>query len=268
MKDEYVTDPELLKQLNEGITSSSSSEYINDPELLKQLGTPAQPLTPDVSSQDYRQGYAAQAATTPLIGGPAMQTAPVISRPFGPVAPVQMGAAEMKSGILPYVAEDMSKVAATTANNATLGHALELIKKEGLTGAGAEFAKAALHPFTGQTLTGAAKNIGRGFAQGLTAPENLLTLPYNMAAYEQEKIRQNPNAPGLENNPYAQVVRNEAPTQAKAGEANRMKALSSMPFGNVTPEERRMLEEDMQIKSIVRKKALQKVLGPVVPGSF
>lgn len=267
MTDEYVTDPELLKQLNAG-TEQPASEYVTDPELLKQLGTPAQPLQTDVSPQDYRQGYVAQAATTPLIGGPAMAEAPIMSKPFGPVNPVQMGAAQMKPGIAPFVAGDMAKVAGTTATDVTLNGILNLIKKEGLTGAGAEFARNALHPFTNQTMLGAAKNVGRGLAQGLTAPENLFTLPYNMSAYEQEKIRQNPYAAGLESNPYAQVQRGETQTQGRAGSANQMKSVANMPFGNVTPQERAMLEEDMRIKSVVRKKALEKVMGPVVPGSF
>lgn len=269
---EYINDPELLKQLNEGMETKSSSapptEYVADPELLQQLGTPPQSLQPEVSSQDYRQGYIAQAATTPIIGGPQLQNAPALTRPFGPVAPVQMGSAGMKQGIAPFVASDLANVAGTTAKNATLGHALELIKKEGLTGAGAEFAKAVLHPFTEQTLTGAAKNIGRGLVQGLTAPENLMTLPYNMAAYEQEKIRQNPNAPGLQNNPYAQTVRGEASTQGRAGSANQMRATANMPYGNVTPEEKRILDEDAKMRQLIRRKAFEKVMGPIAPGSF
>ncbi len=45
---EYITDPELLKQLN---ASNTDSEYVTDPELLKQLGEPTtssrnQPIAP------------------------------------------------------------------------------------------------------------------------------------------------------------------------------------------------------------------------------
>lgn len=107
---------------------------------------------------------------------------------------------------------------------------------------------------------------GRGAMGALTAPENLLTLPYNMAAYEQAKIRQNPNAPGLEYNPYAQVQRGEASTQGRAGAANQMRAVANMPYGNVTPQERAILDEDFRMKSAVRKKAFEKVMGPVAPG--
>ena len=100
------------------------------------------------------------------------------------------------------------------------------------------------------------------------APENLMTLPYNMAAYEQEKIRANPNAPGLEYNPYAQTVRGQAATQGQAGAANQMRAVVNQPYGNVSAQERAILDEDRMMKQAIRKRAFEKVMGPVVPGSF
>lgn len=120
----------------------------------------------------------------------------------------------------------------------------------------------------GKGLLGGARALGAGLAQGAMAPENMFTLPYQMAAYEQAKIRQNPNAPGLEYNPYAQTVRGEASTQGRAGAANQMRTVANMPYGNVTPQERQMLEEDARMRNAVRKKAFEKVMGPVVPGSF
>lgn len=131
-------------------------------------------------------------------------------------------------------------------------------------------ASAYLHglPIANMTMAKAVPAIGSSIAQGAVAPENLMTLPYNMAAYEQAKIRENPNAPGLESNPYAQTVRGEASTQGRAGAANQMKSVTNMPYGNVTPQERAMLEEDARMKSAVRKKAFEKVMGPVQPGSF
>jgi hypothetical protein len=108
----------------------------------------------------------------------------------------------------------------------------------------------------------------RGAGSALAAPESAFLLPYNMAAYEQAKIRANPTAPGLEYNPYAQTVRGETQRQSRAGEANRMRALANMPYGNVTPQERAMLEQDQQMRQAVRKKAFDKVMGPVAPGSF
>jgi hypothetical protein len=109
---------------------------------------------------------------------------------------------------------------------------------------------------------------GRGIGSALVAPESAFTLPYNMAAYEQAKIRQNPTAPGLEYNPYAQTVRGEAATQGQAGAANQMRTVANMPYGNVNPQQRAMLDEDARMKNAIRKKAFQKVMGPVVPGSF
>jgi hypothetical protein len=109
---------------------------------------------------------------------------------------------------------------------------------------------------------------GRALTGIVTAPENAAMLPYNMAAYEQEKIRNNPNLPEYANNPYAQTVRGEASTQNRAGQANQMRAIANMPFGNVTAEEYKMLKDDMMMKDAIRKKAFQKVMGPVAPGNF
>lgn len=117
----------------------------------------------------------------------------------------------------------------------------------------------------------AAKNIGSiparavGFAGQtaggmLTAPENLALAPYNLAAYEQEKIRANPQAPGLEYNPYAQQVRGEYPTQGAAAAANRQRAIAGQQYGGVTPEERAILDQD-RLNMAIRLKAAKKVLG-------
>lgn len=121
---------------------------------------------------------------------------------------------------------------------------------------------------TAKGVAGGAMNAGKFIASGAVAPENLFMAPYQMAAYEQEKIRQNPNAAGLEYNPYAQVVRGEAATQGRAGAANQMRAVANMPYGNVTAAERKMLEEDALMKQAIRRKAFEKAMGPVVPGSF
>jgi hypothetical protein len=98
------------------------------------------------------------------------------------------------------------------------------------------------HPYAGKVLDTPLKAVPGAAARGLlsaaVAPENLFTLPYTMAAYEQEKIRANPNAPGLESNPYAQTVRGEYPTQAAAGAANRRQAVANMPTGyQLNPQE-------------------------------
>jgi hypothetical protein len=237
---EYITDPELLKQLNEGVqtpsTAPAQSEYVTDPELLKQLGTPEQPLQAPVNPTDYAMGQAAISGARP-----AAQTA-----------------YSLTGGI-----RDLTNV----------GKNLAAISPEGakeILSSPLQAAKAYVqgHPFVQGGVGGAARGIGSALTAPLTAPENLFTLPYTMSAYEQEKIRQNPNAAGLESNPYAQTVRGEAKTQGSAGEANRMKATAEMPYGNVTPEEKRLLDEDRMMRQNIRKKAYEKVMGPIAPGSF
>jgi len=241
MTDEYISDPELLKQLNEGVQTPSteqepSSEYISDPELLKQLGQPEQPLQAPVNPADYAMGQAAISGARPaleagysLTGG--MRDLYNVGKNLTNVSPA--GMAEMASSPL-------------------------------------QTAKAYLsgHPFIQGGVGGVARGVGGALTAPLTAPENLFTLPYSMSAYEQEKIRQNPNGPQYANNPYAQTVRGEASTQNKAGQANQMKAVANMPYGNVSPEEKRILDEDAAMRSNIRKKAYEKVMGPVAPGSF
>jgi hypothetical protein len=96
------------------------------------------------------------------------------------------------------------------------------------------------HPWANTPIRNIAGSVGKNVAgavvQGATAPENLLSAPYGMAAYEQAKIRSNPNAPGLENNPYAQTIRGEYNTQGQAGAANQRSAISNMnTAGNPQP---------------------------------
>lgn len=125
---------------------------------------------------------------------------------------------------------------------------------------------------TGQMVRGGVGQMaaagGRALGSMVAAPENVFTMPYTMAAYEQEKIRANPTAPGLEYNPYAQTVRGEAATQGRAGAANQMRAVANQPYGNVNPQERAILEQDRMMRENIRKKAYDRVMGPVVPGSF
>lgn len=96
------------------------------------------------------------------------------------------------------------------------------------------------HPYANtpirQIAGGVGRNVAGAIVQGAVAPENLFTLPYTMAAYEQEKIRANPTAPEYASNPYAMTVRGQAPTQAAAGEMNRQRALRTMSTaGNPAP---------------------------------
>lgn len=242
MSDEYVTDPELLKQLNEGVQtpsteSTQSNEYVADPELLKQLGTPEQPLQAPVNPADY------------IVPQTAMAVRPITQAYWeGPAKGLSRDALEMASILKNVDPETAAKLASQPL----------------------EVAKAYIqgHPWYGsiKQMPGRALGYAGRAAGGIIAdPLNAATMPYAMSAYEQEKIRQNPNLPEYVNNPYAQVVRGETTTQAKAGEANRMKALASMPFTGVTPQERARLEEDAAMRQNIRKKAYEKVMGPVAP---
>lgn len=108
-------------------------------------------------------------------------------------------------------------------------------------------------------------SLGRGLLAGAMAPESVLLAPYTMAGYEMEKIRQNPTAPEYATNPYAQVVRQEAPTMGAAGAANRRQAIASQQYGGLTQEQQAMLEQD-KIDQAIRRKAASRVLGPIAPG--
>jgi hypothetical protein len=108
------------------------------------------------------------------------------------------------------------------------------------------------------------RQLGSGIVQGAVAPESLFAAPYQMAAYEQEKIRQNPNAPEYATTPYAQMYRGEYATQGAAGAANRRDAIANQQYGGLTQQEQDMLEQD-RINRAIRRKAAEKVLGPVAP---
>jgi hypothetical protein len=109
-------------------------------------------------------------------------------------------------------------------------------------------------------LGGAARGLGSALLTGAMAPESALMMPYQMAAYEQEKIRANPNAPGLEYNPYAQVQRGEYATQRSAGAANQRSAVAGQRYGGLTQQEQAILEKD-RLNMMMRVQAAKRVLG-------
>lgn len=121
-------------------------------------------------------------------------------------------------------------------------------------------AKLAGSYLTGHPYITAAGNVARGAVGGLFAPESAVLMPYQMAAYEQEKIRQNPTAPGLEYNPYAQVQRGEFPTQRSAGAANQRMAIANQRYGGLTPQEQSILDKD-RLNMAVRMQAAKRILG-------
>lgn len=118
-----------------------------------------------------------------------------------------------------------------------------------------------LEPLAGKTAMQGAGVVGRGAlglaGQALAAPENAFMLPYNMAAYEQAKIRQNPNAPQYANNPYAQTVRGEAPTQGVAGSMNAQKALIGQQYGGLNPQEQAIMQAESQRQMAIQQKKQQ-----------
>lgn len=116
----------------------------------------------------------------------------------------------------------------------------------------------------GRQAVGKVADVGGRIVAGAVAPESLFAAPYQMAAYEQEKIRQNPNAPEYATNPYAQAYRGEYRTQGQAGAANRRATIASQQYGGLTQEEQDILEED-RIRREIRRKAAEKALGPIAP---
>jgi hypothetical protein len=120
------------------------------------------------------------------------------------------------------------------------------------------------HPMFGQMTNTPLKAmpgaIARGVAGAVAAPESAFLMPYQMAAYEQEKIRQNPYAQGLEYNPYAQVQRGEYATQRQAGAANQRSAVANQRYGGLTADEQAILEKD-RLNMQMRVQAAKRVLG-------
>ena len=178
---DYVTDPELLNQLN----SADESGYVTDPELLNQLNN-----SNNVNAD--RNILTAEAR-------PALGVANQLSK----------GGVRDVATIGNILRNNMNPETMQYAYNALKTAPVESIKKVGqayLTG----------HPWG---------SIPRALAAGIAAPENAVMLPYNMAAYEQAKIRANPTAPEYASNPYAMQVRGQAPTQAAAGAMNQRSAV-------------------------------------------
>jgi hypothetical protein len=102
---------------------------------------------------------------------------------------------------------------------------------------------------------------------GTMAAQGMLAAPYLGAAYEQARIRAYPNAPEYKDNPYAMMTRGEAATQGQAGAMNTRSALSNQQYGGLTAEQQQMLEQD-RIRQAIRRKAAEKVLGPVIPQGY
>jgi hypothetical protein len=219
---------------------------------------------------------------SPQLASAAAQAGKVVA----PVIPEIPGAVGKVAGMAAEIPKDWYNIGKILYNNANLDMVGQAIKEPWRTATNAVGSYVEGHPYLSkvtqatpaqavQTAVQGAKTLGTGaralggaLVQGAVAPESLFALPYQMAAYEQEKIRENPNAPGLERNPYAMTVRGEAPTQGAAGAMNQRRAVVNMPIQGVTAEERRILEEDQKRKLdlLTRQEAARRVLKPIAPG--
>lgn len=207
------------------------------------------------------------------------ETAPAVNiSDFNPdafLAGAPQGAPVMPSGVdyaVPTAVNTAGKLAAQYAPNSLIKDAYDVAKI-----VGKNINPAGITEFMQQPVTNALK-AGTAYVQGLPwqklrpnvlgpaiggaimSPENILMAPYQMAAYEQEKIRANPRAPGLEYNPYAQYIRGEAPSQKAAGAMNQRMAVKNMPYGAVTPQEQSILDKD-RLNMQMRVQAAKRVLG-------
>jgi len=214
-------------------------------EAARSLGTNPEPqATPNLAPQ--AAGVARQlGAIAPEAMNVARQGVQAVANmPYQQAVRGAVDVASMMAGHPPYAS--MFKAATDTATGTpikeVIGNTVNAVRQgAGMLGAGA-------------------RGLGSALLTGAMAPESVLMMPYQMAAYEQDKIRQNPNAPGLEYNPYAQVQRGEYATQGQAGAANTRNAIRNMPYGNVTPQERALLDKE-RLNMQMRVQAAKRVLG-------
>ena len=206
---DYVTDPELLNQLN----SADNSGYVTDPELLSQLNTPTNTNTDkNILAAEASPGARLAAnyynGTNGGVPGAVYREAKDLVGIVGKSTPAQWADA---AGHPIKFTQDAIKALAERysggAYNKPIGETVGTLMKTG--------------------APNLVRGVGSALGGAVTAPENALMLPYNMAAYEQAKIRANPTAPEYVNNPYAMQVRGQAPTQAAAGAINQRNAVAN-----------------------------------------
>lgn len=227
---EYVTDPALLAELN----GEGGGEYVTDPELLNKLNAPDQGKT----LGEYSLGDIGQAAgqTAALGAGAGYVTAQNIYNAI-PYKEVVVPLAGYKAA--PHVWQGLKQGA-------------EIVKN---------FATGATPPPAPQQMSLLEKSPGLMSRLAPISPAMIMGAPYALAGMEAANIRENPNAPGYANVPYAQAYRGEAPTQGAAAAANRRQAIRSQTYGGLTPDEQQMLKTDRELSLAMRLKAARKVLG-------
>jgi hypothetical protein len=206
-------------------------------ETLKLLAEEKQPETQTANRVDAVPsvaGAVANAAIKPTIGGPM---APAIPSEALFNMQQQLGGRAIpqpQPGLLPRALGGAYNVAKDVVTKGNLGDVMKFAEHPYANTVAS--LKGLSAPIANATLSDAARATGRGIAGAITAPENLLSLPYQGAAYEQAKIRQNPNAPQYANNPYAMQQRGVAPTQGAAGAMNQRAAVQNFnTAGNPAP---------------------------------
>jgi len=196
----------------------------------------------------------------PQMSDLAMNQALLSSRPVAP------GIIAEAPGAIAKTASALVMPAATIAGalgRTTLPNFLEAAKKPWENTMAV--LQTAYKPVASNATIGSGVRALGGLAGGmLTAPENAITLPYQMAAYEQEKIRANPTAPEYQSNPYAMSYRGEYPTQRAAGAANQRAAVANQRYGGLSAQEQDILQKDRMAQEM-RRRAAGRVL-PIAPG--
>jgi hypothetical protein len=242
-------------------------------------GTPEQQLA-DTATRQFATGVAQELITPDMaakaIGTTAKGVGTVASLPVRAVADVANIAKNLYgvtgAGFKEIIEHPYSTAKAYAMGSPTLGPVYNALSgmanqsPRGLVNQIGQYGQQAIANAPAAVKQGMS-TLGRGLAAGVMAPENVMLAPYTMAGYEMEKIRQNPTAPEYATNPYAQVVRQEAPTMGAAGAQNRRGAIASQQYGGLTPNEQRILEQD-RINQAIRRKAAEKVLGPVIPQGY
>lgn len=206
---------------------------------------------------------------------PSINVAPQMATVAKELAPGAMSALGTAAKAAVAGPMDVANIAKILYQNASLGTVGQFMKEPLTNTAKAAEAYVAGHPMlskvTSATPQQAVGALGKGIAatggavaRGLLAPESAVLMPYQMAAYEQEKIRANPTAPEYATNPYAQAYRGEFPTQGAAGAANRRQAIASAPTGySLTPQEAGNLlasGDERTINTFGGRKRLQEII--------
>ena len=219
---------------------------------------------PSVPEQDSAEAYLAQSALPGLVGGPQYNASAPLREAQAGLTGGYNASQSVRPGIAGQSVADIGKRLYSLKDLSASG-LLKGIGEEGLTKSLAQLGQFITEPLGGSTTIGQAvrgvtTGIPKALAMGAVAPENLLTLPYAGAAYEQEKIRANPNAPEYKTTPYAQQYRGEFPTQGAAGAENRRNAIAGQQYGGLSAEDQARLEDD-RMKRMIRYTAAKKALG-------